>query len=98
MMAINFWAVLVVAVISMILGSIWYGPLFGKTWGRIIGMDMQNTTPEDKKKMQKSVMPLYFLNFVLSVLTFYIFAHYVKGWQPAPGAHGGLINAFWIWL
>ena len=27
---INFWAVLVSAIASLVVGSIWYGPLFGK--------------------------------------------------------------------
>ena len=30
MMYINYWAVLVSAIASMAIGSLWYGPLFGK--------------------------------------------------------------------
>jgi len=29
---INYFAVLVCGIISMILGALWYGPLFGKAW------------------------------------------------------------------
>lgn len=33
---INWWAVLVAAVINMVIGFLWYGPLFGKLWLRLI--------------------------------------------------------------
>lgn len=34
---VNWLAVLVGTVFSMILGALWYGPLFGNTWLRLIG-------------------------------------------------------------
>lgn len=37
-MNINIWAVLACAIISMPIGAIWYGPLFGKKWMEIVGM------------------------------------------------------------
>lgn len=98
MITVNYLAILVAGIVSMVTGSIWYGPLFGKTWGRIIGMDVAGMPPEQKAKMQKGMGALYFANFILALLTAYILAHYIGGWQPAPGAQGGIINAFWIWL
>ena len=50
---INFWAVLVCAIVSMIVGSIWYGPLFGKLFMREMGMD--KWTPEKQAAMKKSM-------------------------------------------
>ena len=44
--------------------------------------------------MQKSAGPLYAIQFVLTLLQVYVFAHYVKGWDDVSG----LTNAFWIWL
>jgi hypothetical protein len=93
---INWWAILVAAIVSIIIGSIWYGPLFGKLWMRI--MDIQSLSQERKQEMQKAAWKSYLTQFVLSVITFYIFAHYIKGWQPEPGAMGGIINGLWIWL
>lgn len=34
---INYLAVIVAAAASMIIGMIWYGPLFGKTWRSLMG-------------------------------------------------------------
>ena len=40
---VNWIAIVIVAVFNMILGTLWYGPLFGKLWMRIIGVDMTYT-------------------------------------------------------
>lgn len=39
--SINLWAVLAAALSSFLLGGVWYGPLFGKTWNAAAGMDPQ---------------------------------------------------------
>ncbi len=37
-MAVNYWAVLTCGLVSMVVGSIWYGPIFGKLWMRLNGV------------------------------------------------------------
>jgi Protein of unknown function (DUF1761) len=40
MLGINYWAVLVAAVIAFVMGGIWYSPLlFGKAWVMLRGID-----------------------------------------------------------
>jgi hypothetical protein len=95
---INWLAILVCAILSIVVGAIWYGPLFGKIWMQMMGVDMSTVSPEKMKEMQKSSRPLYVMQFLASLLTVYIFAFYVKGWQPQPGIHGGIINGFFVWL
>ena len=72
-MNINFWAVLVCAIASMVIGSLWYGPLFGNAWAKIIGADMQDS--EARKKMQQSAGPLYFIQFLLVLFQASILAY-----------------------
>lgn len=91
MLEINYWAVLVCGVVSMIIGSIWYGPLFGKTWMRIIGATNQDV--ETRKKMQKAAGPLYVVQFLLTLFQAYVLAYYIAGWSDASG----VVNALWIW-
>ncbi len=92
-MQIHFLPVLVCAIISMILGGIWYGPLFGKAWMRILKVDPEClNNPEKKKAMQKQVMPLYLVQFGLSIVTLYTLAYYI-----ANSSSGGLTNALIIW-
>ena len=62
---VNYLAILLCAVISMVLGSVWYGPLFGKKWMEICGVSADDV--ERRKQMQKEAMPLYGVQFVLTL-------------------------------
>lgn len=88
---INYWAVAVGAVLSMVIGAIWYGPLFGKKWAEIIGADISD--PEAKKKMQKSAGPLYLVQFILTLFQVLVLAHLVAESKSV----GGLERSLWIW-
>lgn len=90
-MIINYWAVLVCAVASMVVGSIWYGPMFGKKWMQICGADAQDM--EARKKMQKEAGPLYLVQFLLTLFQVWVLAYYIEGWKEASG----LENSLWIW-
>jgi len=40
MLGINYWAVIVAAVVAFVMGGLWYSPfLFGKAWARLRGMN-----------------------------------------------------------
>lgn len=90
-MIINYWAVLVCAVISMVVGAIWYGPLFGKTWMHICGVTASDL--EARKKMQKTAGPLYVVQFLLTLFQVWVLAYYIGGWKDASG----VVNSLWIW-
>ena len=90
-MIINYWAIALCAILSMVIGFVWYGPLFGKKWAEIIGATAQ--TAEERKKMQATAGPLYAVQFVLSIFQVWVLAYYIAGWQDAPG----VVNALWIW-
>ena len=92
---INYWAVLVSAVASMVVGSVWYGPLFGKLFMREMGMD--KLSPEEREKMKKSMGRSYALQFVASLVMFFVLAWYVIT-SIHPGVWGGVANAFGLWL
>lgn len=90
-MEINYWAVLVCGVVAMVIGSIWYGPMFGKMWMQIV-----KVSPEDmarRKEMQKKAMPLYGIQFLLSLFQAWVLAYYIEGWKDVSGVE----NALWIW-
>lgn len=91
---INLLAVFVCVVFSIVLGSLWYGPLFGKKWEEIIGATDMDI--EKRKEMQKKAMPLYAVQFVLSFVQVYILAQYINilSWIDISG----VVNAFFIWV
>ena len=94
-MFINYWAILVSAIASMIVGSIWYGPLFGKQFIHATGMD--TWSPEKQAAMKKSMGVSYAMQFVASLLMFYVLARFVSAADQIT-LHGGLMTAFWVWL
>ena len=90
---INYVAVLVAAVASMVIGGLWYSPLlFGKQW-----MKMMNIDPKDASKMKHEAKKSYALGFVSSLVMSYVLAHFVD-YTAATTAVGGLQLGFWVWL
>jgi hypothetical protein len=88
---VNYWAIATGAVLSMVIGAIWYGPLFGKKWMEIVGVNPADE--EARKKMQKSAGPLYVVQFVLTLFQVLVLAHLVADTKIA----GGLERSLWIW-
>lgn len=87
---INYWAVLLGAVLSMVIGSIWYGPLFGKKWAEILGVNTKDK--KQMKEMQESAMPLYFVQFILTLFQVLVLSHLVADTERV----GGIERSLWI--
>jgi|WetSurMetagenome_2_1015567.scaffolds.fasta_scaffold287165_2 hypothetical protein len=67
-LGVNLLAILVSGIASLILGFIWYGPLFGKAWARHTGW-----TEEKVKALPASRMALtYGLTFVAALVSAYV--------------------------
>lgn len=91
---VNWTAVLAAAADCMVLGSLWYGPLFGKAWMKSMGWDPnQPMTPEKKKAGNKAMMWMV----PVSLLTAYVLAHFVDYTASVTWAEGAQ-TGFWIWL
>lgn len=93
--AINYWAVLVAAIASMVIGSIWHGPLFGKMFMQAMGMD--TWSPEQREKMKKSMVFSYIGQFVASCVMFFVLAWYIVT-SVHTGVYGGIANALGLWI
>lgn len=95
--SINFIAVLLAAVASMVVGFVWYsGRLFGKPWARLMGY-----TTESLKQAQKTLGKLYGISFVLALLTSYLLAHVIDMSQAFYGSsalQAGITSAIFMWL
>jgi hypothetical protein len=96
MHSLNWLAILVAAVASMILGFLWYSPLlFAKAWTREMGYD-----PNDKAKMdelRKGAGPAYAGSSVASLLSAFTLAMILHGMR-AESLHFGMMASFHIWL
>jgi len=90
-MQVNYWAVLVVAVVMFLLGGLWYSPmLFAKRWTALIG--------KSEEELKKASAPINFLFvFVAEVVTAFVLA-VVVGWAGATTASSGAMVGFLCWL
>ncbi len=94
---VNYLAVLLAAVASMVVGFVWYSPmLFGKQWSKLMGF-----TTEGIKKAQKEMGKWYGVSFVLALVTAYVLTHVMamamNFFHYSP-VSTGLTSAFWMWL
>ncbi len=85
-MEINYVAVLVAAIAQFIFGAIWYMPIFGNLWGKIHGFD--TLSPETQKEMQSKMWPWLIVQFVITVLTTFVFALLFNGMSSNWHAYG----------
>jgi hypothetical protein len=96
---INYLAICAAGVASMVFGSLWYGPLFGKPWADMMGFRFD--TPEAKKEMQKKAIPGYIGSFLGALLMAYVLAHFLafaSAYLGTAGAAAGIMAGFWVWL
>src|SRR3989338_4979270 len=90
---INYLAVLVAAIASMVVGFLWYGPLFGKMWMKLMNFDKKKGEEAKKKGMRKTIA----LAFLTSLIMSYILAHFVRYAQAKTIADGAVLD-FWLWI
>ncbi len=88
---VNLLAVLVAGIVPMIIGMLWYGPLFGKRW-----MALMETTPEE---IREGFSPLrtYGVSFLLSLVTAFALAQLIAEIAPGsasyPGGRSAMVGA-----
>ncbi len=81
------------AVISMLLGFLWYSPLmFARPWMTLMGM-----TAASMKDAQSKMGPLYILSFVAALFTSGVLRLIIR-YIPDPTIPNSFIIAFLVWL
>jgi hypothetical protein len=93
---INMWAVLGATLANMVIGTLWYGPVFGRQWKKLMGF-----TTESMKAMKMSPIIAMLGMLVLAFIMNYVLAHAVlfgSTYTATFGSVGGMTAAFWYWL
>ncbi len=94
---INYLAVVVAAAASIILGFLWYGPLFGKPWMKLVGMTKEKIDADKKKGMGKT----YALMTLGTLVMAYVLAHtteFAMTYTKTYGVTGGFMSGIWTWV
>lgn len=91
---VNWLAVVLATVSTMIVGSIWYAPkVFGNKWLRLIG--------KDPKDMQGSATGPIITTFVVSFISAYVLAHVAylsNSFFHHSFLYDAVMTGFWLWL
>jgi len=92
-MPVNYLSVLLAGVASMVLGFLWYGLLFGKTWIKLMKFSEKDIKEGKKKGMAK----LYVVNFISSLVTAFILALLIA-LTNAVTVSNSMFLALMLWL
>ena len=71
---VNLLAVLVAGIVPMVVGALWYGPLFGKRW-----LQLMETTAEEIQEKGINPLKTYGVSFLLALVTASILAQLFAG-------------------
>jgi len=96
---INGWAVLLAALSSMVVGSLWYMPAtFGKAWQRYTGVDAEKMR---RSQTSGQLVWMYGSVFLASLVTAYVVA-FVAFLENKAFSYSFMVDAldtaFWLWL
>ena len=90
MLPINWWAVLVAAVIRMAVGFAWYSePLFLKPWQALTGVTPETMRAGTRKALGVDVLMSLLMAFALANI---VVASGITDWL------NGALAGFWVWL
>ena len=99
MVPVNYLAVLAATLLSVVIGSLWYGPIFGSTWTKLMGWSKSDMAKgaADKNAMMKS----YGIQMVGSFVMAFVLAHsivFASTYSNISGVSAGIQGGFWNWL
>lgn len=88
--SINYIAVLVAAVATMVIGSVYYAPpVLGRAWMKLVGKNADD--------VRKGMWMSMFWMFVAALVESFILAHFV-GYTNAGTWMDGAVTGFWLWI
>jgi len=89
---VNYLAVLAAGVATMILGFLWYGPLFGNMWKQLM-----NFSDKDMKKMKMTPKASMIIGFITALIISCTLAHFFI-YMAISNIADALTAAFLIWI
>lgn len=92
MVEINYIAILIISILAMAFGFLWYGPLFGRQWMKLMGF-----SKKDLVDMKINLGVAYFTAFITTIITVSVLSYFISLAEAATFAAGALIG-FFVWL
>ena len=89
---VNYWAVLVSAVATFMIGGIWYGAVFAKAWATIHGF-----SEEELKSMEKKTPRNFAIFFLGDLLAAFVMSMFVIN-LGIDSVEGGVRLGLAVWV
>ncbi|HEX5456643.1 MAG TPA: DUF1761 domain-containing protein [Candidatus Saccharimonadales bacterium] len=90
--SINWLGALLALIAAMVIGSLWYGPLFGKRWMKIVGHKRGESSP---------LVPMLIM-LVLAAVQVVVIAHFIAYtgyfYPDYSGVTTGLLTGLWAFV
>jgi hypothetical protein len=97
--AVNYWAVLVSALVFFAIGAVWYGPVFGKAWRDAMGMKEEDLEAQKAEVNMVKSFGLMFLGSIIMTLTLaHLLGYMAFVFPDASAISNGLTSGFWVWF
>lgn len=90
---VDWLAIVIATAIAMAVGAVWYGPLFGNRWMKLVGLKQKDVEQNWQKPMLFMLVLAFVQAYILSV--FIILA---GNYSDDIGAMRGAMTGFWLWL
>lgn len=85
---VNWLAVLVGTVVNMVVGFLWYGPLFGELWMQMIGKTADEIEADNS---------MYVISLLSALISAYVLA-LIVGASGVTGLMGGALIGVLVWV
>jgi predicted neutral ceramidase superfamily lipid hydrolase len=84
--------------VAQVLGFLWYGPIFGKSYMAVIGgKKREEMSDKECKEMDKQMRPVYVLNIIVSIVTILVLSCVLRQYMVMDVVEGVKI-ALLMWL
>lgn len=91
---INYLAILVSAIAGMVVGYLWYGPIFGKMWMSLSGITKEQI---EAAKAKGGMGKNYAIAYVFAAVMAFVLGYFVNV-LGVVDAGGAFQLTFWVWL
>lgn len=89
------WAAVAVATIAaMVIGSIWYGPLFGEKWMKLVKLNKKDAA----KNWKKPMLGMLLLSLLQAVVLVHFVAFAKSYYNETDDLTIGILTGFWLWV
>lgn len=98
MIEVNYLAVVLGAVVTIVVGFFWYGPVFGKKWIALSGIPPEALAEGTSKKGMLRSYPVMILGaLVMAYVLFHVLV-FAMAYTKTSGWTAGVSSGFWMWL